>query len=258
MTVRGAVAVLCPHPDDEAIFCGGTIRALADAGHRVVVIAATSGDTADGAPSAALRDLRRRELEAAGEILGAGVHHLGYVDSGIGPVSPDDAFVHVPVEQAAGELAAILEAEGVSSLVADGPEGIYGHPDHIHAHDVAARAAELAGIATRYEVTVDREHLHFVDVHVVETATAAVTETWHGHPGSYGHATVEIDLVVDVRAHIAAKRAAFAAHASQLPEHSETMRLGAEAFAAVYGIEWFNRVGPAGPLDELVRSTNAG
>ncbi|HSP02437.1 MAG TPA: PIG-L family deacetylase, partial [Acidimicrobiales bacterium] len=124
---RDAIAVLCPHPDDEAIFCGGTIRALADAGHRVVIIAATSGDTAEGEPSPALRDLRRRELEAAGDILGAAaVHHLGFVDSGIGPVSPPGSFVRVPVEQAAAELAAILDAEGVGSLVADGPEGIYG------------------------------------------------------------------------------------------------------------------------------------
>jgi LmbE family N-acetylglucosaminyl deacetylase len=250
---RDAIAVLCPHPDDEAIFCGGTIRALADAGHRVVIIAATSGDTAEGEPSPALRYLRRRELEAAGEILGAAaVHHLGSVDSGIGPVSAPGSFVRVPVEDAAAELAAILDAEGVGSLVADGPEGIYGHPDHIHAHDVSTRAAELVGIATRYEMTVDREHLHFVDVHVVETATEAVTETWHGHTGTYGHTTVEIDLLVDVRVHIEAKRAAFAAHASQLPEHSETMRLDAEAFAAVYGLEWFNRRGPAGPLDDLV------
>lgn len=251
---RDAVAFLCPHPDDEAIFCGGTIRALADAGRRVVIVAATSGDTADGRPDAALRELRRRELEAAGDVLGATVHHLGYVDSGIGPVSHPDAFVHVPVEHAAAELAAILDTEDVGCLVADGPEGIYGHPDHIHAHDVAARAAELVGIATRYEVTVDREHLHFVDVHVVETATAAVTETWHGHSGTYGHTTVEIDLLVDVRAQIDAKRAAFAAHASQLPEHSETMRLDAASFGAVYGIEWYNRVGPEGVLDGLVRA----
>ena len=250
--VPATVAVLCPHPDDEAIFCGGTIRALADHGHRVVIIAATSGDTADGAPSERLRDIRRRELEAAGEILGAhAVHHLGYVDSGIGPVSAAEAFVRVPVDTAAGELAGLLEAEGVDALIADGPEGIYGHPDHVHAHHVAARAAELTGIATRYEMTVDREHLHFVDVHVVHTATEAVTATWRGATGRYGHTTVEIDLLVDVRAHVAAKRRAFAAHASQLPDDSEPMRFDERAFAAVYGIEWFNRRGPAGPLDTL-------
>ena len=259
MVGSATVAVLCPHPDDEAIFCGGTIRALAEQGHRVVIVAATSGDMHEGGPSAAMRDLRRRELEAAGEILGAAaVHHLGFVDSGIGPVSLPEAFVRVPVETAATELAGILEAEGVDTLVADGPEGIYGHPDHIHAHDVAVRAAELTGIRTRYEMTVDREHLHFVDVHVVETATEAVTESWHAHPGWYGHTTVEIDLLVDVRAHIGAKRAAFAAHASQLPDHSEAMRLDDAAFAAVYGIEWFNRRGPEGVLDALVRTGPAG
>lgn len=246
------VAVLCPHPDDEAIFCGGTIRALADRGHRVLVVAATSGDTADGTPDAALRAIRRTELEAAAAVLGADdVHHLGHVDSGVGPDAEADAFVHVPVDSAAVGLAAILRAEHVDALVSDGPEGIYGHPDHLHAHRIAVRAAELAGVPTRYEVTVDREHLHFVETHVVHHATEAVMAMWRGHPGRYGHATVEIDLIVDVRPHIDAKRSAFAAHASQLPDHSSPMQLAADDFAAVYGLEWFNRVGPAGPIDEL-------
>lgn len=250
---RGTVAVLCPHPDDEAIFCGGTMRALADRGHRVVIVAATSGDTASGAPDADLRALRRRELAVAAEILGAAaVHHLGHVDSGIGPDSGAGAFVHVPVEPAAEELAALLRSEGVDALIADGPEGIYGHPDHVHAHRIAARSADLADIATRYEMTVDREHLHFVETHVVHDATEAVMAMWQGHPRRYGHATVEIDLVVDVRSHVDAKRAAFAAHASQLPDHSSPMQLDRAAFAAVYGLEWFNRMGPPGPVDELI------
>ena len=254
MSDPATVVVLCPHPDDEAIFCGGTIRALVDRGHRVVIVAATSGDSADGAPDAALRETRRQELAAAAEILGASaVHHLGHVDSGIGPDAGPDSFVHVPVESAAGGLAAVLGAERADALVCDGPEGIYGHPDHVHAHRIAVEAARLAGIATRYEMTVDREHLHFVETHVVHDATEAVMAMWQGHPRRYGHATVEIDLVVDVRAHIGAKRAALAAHASQLPEHSSPMRLDEASFAAVYGLEWFNRAGPPGPIDDLVQ-----
>lgn len=252
MAGRSTIVVLCPHPDDEAIFCGGTMRALADRGNRVAIVAATSGDTAEGTPSAALRETRRRELEVAGGILGADVvHHLGYGDSGIGPDSAAEAFVRVPVEAAAGELAAILRAEGADILIADGPEGIYGHPDHVHAHRVAARAAALAGIETRYEMTVDREHLHFVETHVVHDATEAVMAMWQGHPRRYGHATVEIDVLVDVRSHIDAKRAAFAAHASQLPDHSSPMQLDAVDFTAVYGLEWFNRIGAVGAVDDL-------
>ena len=42
-----AVAVIVffhAHPDDEAIFTGGTIAQLSDAGHRVVVVVATGGE----------------------------------------------------------------------------------------------------------------------------------------------------------------------------------------------------------------------
>ena len=38
------VVFLHAHPDDEAIFTGGTMRLLADAGHRVVLVLATSGE----------------------------------------------------------------------------------------------------------------------------------------------------------------------------------------------------------------------
>jgi LmbE family N-acetylglucosaminyl deacetylase len=65
------VAVVCPHPDDESIFCGGTMRRLADVGHRVVVIAATTGDA--GTPTDEGSDLaavRAAELQAAAELLG--------------------------------------------------------------------------------------------------------------------------------------------------------------------------------------------
>lgn len=59
-----------------------------------------------------MRETRRLELEAAGEILGAAaVHYLGYVDSGIGPDTAADSFVRVPVDSAAAQLAALLRTE---------------------------------------------------------------------------------------------------------------------------------------------------
>jgi LmbE family N-acetylglucosaminyl deacetylase len=63
--------------------------------------------------------------------------------------------------------------------------------------------------------------------------------------------TVVITTTVDVRDVLEAKRAAMAAHASQIPETASAMRLPTEAFAAVYGYEWFVRRGPRGPLDKL-------
>jgi LmbE family N-acetylglucosaminyl deacetylase len=41
------IVVLAPHPDDETLGCGGTIRLLSKSGKRVKIIFLTSGDQAD-------------------------------------------------------------------------------------------------------------------------------------------------------------------------------------------------------------------
>ena len=74
------------HPDDEAIFTGGTMLRLRAAGHRVVLVVATSGelglrpDDTEGC----LGKMRRAETERAAAILGVDrVEFLGYRDSGM-------------------------------------------------------------------------------------------------------------------------------------------------------------------------------
>ena len=181
------VAVVGPHPDDESIFCGGTIRRLVDAGHRVVVIAATTGDAgtpADG--DADLAAVRAAELTAAAQVLGvAAVHHLGFADSGLGDARPD-SLAEVTVDEVAVAIAAVLTAEQVTVVVCDDAEGIYGHPDHRRCHTASVLAAGRAGIDCVYEVTVDREHLHFVETHLVATASDALAESAPGSPRSSG------------------------------------------------------------------------
>jgi LmbE family N-acetylglucosaminyl deacetylase len=248
------VAVVCAHPDDESIFCGGTIRRLVDADHRVVVVAATTGDAGEPDPDG--RDLavvRADELSAAGAILGVdAVHHLGFGDSGLGAERGPRSLTGAPLEEIVDRLVEVLADEGVTALICDDAAGIYGHPDHRRCHDAAVVAAERAGIGCVYEVTVDREHLHFVETHLVATASDALAESAPGSPAVFGRSTVEIDLTVDVGDALGAKRAAFAAHASQLPPGSPVMVLDDDAFRAVYGLEWFCRLGERGPLDDLL------
>ena len=104
-------------------------------------------------------------------------------------------------------------------------------------------------MATVYEATVDREYLHFVETHLVEEAILAgdlgLVRSHIGLP------SVEVNATVDVTAVLNRKRAAMAAHGSQIPETTSAFQLGLEQFAAVYGWEWFVRRGPAGPIDEL-------
>jgi LmbE family N-acetylglucosaminyl deacetylase len=255
------------HPDDEAIFTGGTMALLAAAGWRVVLVVATAGEQGEASasvgPEVPLGVRRMGETARAAECLGAQrVEFLGYHDSGLdgggpGGARPAGAFADAPVEDAAARLAAILAEERAAALVGYDARGIYGHVDHVQVHRVAVAAAAAAGVATVYESTVDREYLHFVETHLVVEATIA-TQPERATLGlglaaaPLGLSTVEVDCTVDVRPVLPVKRRAMAAHASQIPETSSAMRLPDADFAAVYGYEWYARRGPLGPIDDLL------
>ncbi|MFN7149026.1 MAG: PIG-L deacetylase family protein [Microthrixaceae bacterium] len=247
------VAFVHAHPDDEAIFSGGTIVSLVERGHRVLLLVATGGELGLGDEPGALAPERRRELDAAATILGVHeVHHLGHLDSGMAGHPANQAqgsfFAADPLTVAA-DVARIFSDAGVDTVVVYDDHGVYGHPDHVQGHMVGLAAADLVGITCRYEMTVDREYLHFVETHLVEEAALGGDL---GLAGSrIGTSSVEIDLTLDVREHLEPKRRAMAAHRSQLPEHAPVFGLDPERFAEVYGWEWYRRLGPRGALDEL-------
>src|SRR5262245_23064451 len=117
----------------------------AAAGHRLVLITATSGErgeVADGllAPREPPAQRRQKELADAAAILGvARVEMLGYRDSGmIGtPENEDpDCFWQTPVDDAAARLARILAEERPDVFTVYDEHGNYGHPDHIQVHRV--------------------------------------------------------------------------------------------------------------------------
>ena len=60
-----------------------------------------------------------------------------------------------------------------------------------------------------------------------------------------------VTTTVDVRDVLDTKRAAMAAHASQIPETTSALQLGLDHFADVYGFEWYIRHGPRGTIDEI-------
>jgi LmbE family N-acetylglucosaminyl deacetylase len=256
------VAFLHAHPDDEAVFTGGTMARLAADGHRVVLVVATGGELGaaahlahhdDDVRSELLAAERRAETDASAAALGVcAVHFLGYRDSGMSGDAANDApgsLWSADLDEAAAAVAEVLRREGATELVTYDPHGIYGHPDHVQVHRAGVAAARLAGLAVLHEVTVDREHLHFVETHLVEEAVLG------GDLGlvrsGIGSPTVEVDVVVDVRPVLAAKRTALGAHASQLPEHAPVFGLDDDRFAEVYGWEWYLRRGEPGAIDGL-------
>jgi len=246
------VVFLHAHPDDEAIFTGGTIVRLAAAGSRVVVVFATNGDHHPDSPLAARRV---QEARAACSLLGvARVEFLGYGDSGL---RHDTALAHAlcraPHAEVALRVAEVLMGEQAAALVTYDETGIYGHPDHLAVHHCGAAAAESAGLATVYECTVDREYLHFVETHLVGHAVQSLLgiEVTATNVAPLGVPTVMVSTTVDVRSVSARKRAAMAAHPSQIAGESETLTMATDTFDGVYGFEWYVRRGPRGVIDDL-------
>ena len=95
-------------------------------------------------------------------------------------------------------------------------------------HRVGTRAAELAGTPRLYWATMNRDRIR----EMVEAAERAGTPI-----------DAEITHAVDVREVLELKRAAMAAHASQIGPDSFFLKLGDDEFAAAFGTEWFVRPG---------------
>src|SRR5438067_5255630 len=179
MPAERSVVFFHAHPDDEAIFTGGTMALLAAAGWRVVLVVATAGEeggtSALVGPDVPLAVRRMGETARAAECLGAQrVEFLGYHDSGLDARAPGStgarpagAFADATVEEASTRLADIVTEERARALVSYDTRGIYGHVDHVQVHRVGLAAAEKAAVPTVYESTVDREYLHFVETHLV-------------------------------------------------------------------------------------------
>ncbi|WP_171116160.1 MULTISPECIES: PIG-L family deacetylase [Streptomyces] len=243
------VIVLHAHPDDEAIFTGLTMRRLADAGARVVLVTATDG--AAGIPQVplprgeSLRSRRLAELERACELLGvARLEVLGYSDSGAhsGPYRAGTLGA-ASVAEVARQVARIAGREGASTVVHYDPRGIYGHIDHVQVHRVGAmvtRSLRLSG----YQATVDAAALCAGPRHVLHGAA--------GDPMDVGVPASRISVTVKAEGpDLLAKMAAMATHASQVGAAD----LDPAGFAAAYGREWFVREGEPGALDALLAAS---
>jgi LmbE family N-acetylglucosaminyl deacetylase len=248
------------HPDDEAIQTGGSLALAARAGHRVVLVLATlgeHGEVEDGflADGETLARRREREAREAAAILGvARVELLGYVDSGMMGAPENDApgsFWTAEVDEAAGRLARILREEAAEVLTVYDSDGGYGHPDHIQVHRVGVRAAELAGTPQVLEATMNRDHLRrVIEAARAEEAGGAMDDPDLDIEDTFGRSDAEITTSIDVREVLDVKRAAMAAHASQIAETSFFLAMSPGAFVDTFGWEWYIRHGvPAGHRD---------
>ena len=238
------------HPDDEVLLTGGTLARLAAEGHRVVIVTACSvppgGVGARGSE-------RLDQLRHSAAVLGvARVVHLGYADSGHGPVpypDPPDAvrFVRADPDEAAARLAELLQEEKADLLLSYDPRGGYGHPDHRKVHEVGARAAELTGVRV-LEATAPRELITRLFgtmrmLRLVVRYDAAEVNNSFTPRASITHR-------ISVRRYARQKRDALAAHTTYTSSTGRSARLArlvialpVPVFGLVLGREWFAEPG---------------
>lgn len=249
------------HPDDESIATGGTMALAAAAGHRVVLVCATRGEQGEPQPGVLddgeeLWQRRVVETHTAADLLGVDrVEFLGYEDSGmIGePTNENPAcFWQADVEEAAERMAAILRDVDADVLTIYDSHGGYGHPDHIQVHRVGRRAAELACIDRVFQSTMNRDRILRQMAENAEAFEQEVEGELEGETveqmrrraeaaeaGTFGSPEAVITHAVDVSSVIDLKKAAMAAHRSQIGPDSFFFSMPPEVFAAAFGTEWF-------------------
>ena len=149
---RRLMAVLA-HPDDESLGVGGTLAKYASDGVGVFLVTATRGgggryrgrrrgDERHPGP-AALADIRERELREAAAALG--IREASVFDY------PDQHLDRVDPREAVGRIVTELRRVRPDVVVTFGPDGAYGHPDHIAISQFTTAAivaaADAAGVA---------------------------------------------------------------------------------------------------------------
>ncbi len=251
------------HPDDESINNGATMARYAAEGAHVTLVTCTLGERGEVIPpelahlsGAALGEYRQRELAEATRALGVrDFRQLGgpgrYRDSGMMGLPDNDdpgCFWQADVDEAAGHLVDVVREVAPQVLVTYDPDGGYGHPDHIQAHRVAMRAAELAEDAG---LPIAKIYWNRVPSSVGEAAFARLGEELprlpFGSAGALGDVPGVVDderitAEIDGTPHAAAKTAAMRAHATQITVDGAYFALSNHLAQPLFTTEYYELV----------------
>jgi LmbE family N-acetylglucosaminyl deacetylase len=161
MDNKPGLLVVMAHPDDESMGCGGLILRHTRAGIPVHLICATRGEAGwTGKPLGAkqedLAEIRTHELEEAAAALAiSGVELWDYPDGGVDKVDPQ------LITQRIWEQITKLRPKAV---VGWGPDGAYGHPDHIAvgaSTDIAVTSMAEGDRPALYHIAIDQQAADF-------------------------------------------------------------------------------------------------
>jgi LmbE family N-acetylglucosaminyl deacetylase len=249
------MAVLA-HPDDESLGMGGTLAKYASEGVSVYLLTATRGDSGryrglrpgdeqHPGPSA-LGAIREAELRAAALALGIReVSLLDYRDQYLDSANPSAAIAAIVQH---------IRKVRPHVVVTFGPDGAYGHPDH-----VAISQFTTAAIVAAADPAFGLDAIPLGQAHAVSKLyyLAWSESTWNAYQAAFQKlvSTVdgverqavpwpkwEITTVIDTRKVWSAVWRAISCHESQIAAYERLGQLSAEDHEALWGCQSFYRV----------------
>jgi len=230
--------VVMAHPDDESMGCGGLILRHSRAGVPVNLICATRGEAGwmgkpRGAVEEDLAQIRAGELEEAAAALAiGGVELWNYPDGGVSGIDPQELTQRIWED---------IKRLKPRAVVGWGPDGGYGHPDHISigaCTDAAVSAMAEGDRPALYHLAADEQTANFYrDVMRLTGTDGSLPVQAQDH----------VDFVIDLDAdEVMMKLRAIDCHHSQLEEWRIALRDHPELMQAGYGREPYITVSSRG------------
>jgi LmbE family N-acetylglucosaminyl deacetylase len=254
--MSGNLRLMCvlAHPDDESLGMGGTLAKYASEGVQTFLVTATRGergrfgDLAERPSLEVVGQTREAELRAAAAKLGIRkVAFLDYIDGDL---------CHADPAEATAKIVAQIREDRPQVVATFGPEGAYGHPDHIAISQLTTAAIVCAadpgyrgaaGIVVPEKPHRVEKLYHMAWNHAKWAAyQAAFRDLTTTVDGVVRRATPTQDwiitTVIDTAAHLGAVWDAIFCHKTQLTIYSKLKDLPAEHIHSIWGTQEYYRV----------------
>ena len=253
------------HPDDETINNGATMAKYVAEGAKVTLVTCTRGEEGEVLVPA-LANLassiddklgEHRVIELTNAMAELGIKDFRFLgapdkkwrDSGMMGTPPNersDVFWQADLDEAASDLAKIILEIKPQVMITYDEIGGYGHPDHIKAHQVAMRGAELASNAGW---TISKIYWNTMPRSVIQNGIDKMKEVGSDFFGAesaddlpFAKADELVTSLIKAPEYVDKKMAAMKAHETQISVDGPFFALSNNLGLSIWGDEYYTLV----------------
>jgi LmbE family N-acetylglucosaminyl deacetylase len=249
--MNGSLSLLAvfPHPDDETLGLGSTLARYSAEGVETYLVCATRGERgwfeSEGHDPGleGVAKIREAELRCAADHLGIReVNFLDYIDGDVDQANPEEII---------GKLVSQIRRIKPQVVVSFGPDGAYGHPDHIALSQFTNGALVCAADRNFVDVNVQPPHrvlkfYYMVDsldiVKVANEAFGGISMDIDGVTRRHvGWEDWQITTWLDNNKYLDKVQKAMLCHKSQLPGYGPLSEWPLAELGRIFGIGHFYR-----------------